>query len=226
MDAVLTDLGRQFLARNDGSFSVVKFACADDSLDYSIITKYGRTVGKEKLEKNTLVPEALTNQNHGLKYKLLSISNPNLIRLPNLSLSGDANVNSSTSTVTLGRTLQRTSTILVEQIITNETTIDVELRDQTFIVTLNNIFLQIVSQSPDNIDGNQVATYILPRAAAENSFGGSRLQFTVSSKSLSDAQYTTFGSQSDKTTISSYVTVTGVQSGNSKTFRVNISKNL
>ena len=53
LDAVLTDVGRQFLARNDGSFSIHKFALGDDEVNYNIIAKYGRTVGKEKIEKKT-----------------------------------------------------------------------------------------------------------------------------------------------------------------------------
>ena len=60
IDAVLTDTGRRYLARNDGSFSIVKFALGDDEVDYSTISKYGRTVGKERIEKNTPVFEAQT----------------------------------------------------------------------------------------------------------------------------------------------------------------------
>ena len=60
VDAVLTDTGRQALSRNDGSFSIFKFALADDEIDYAVIQQYGRTVGKEKIEKNTPVLEALT----------------------------------------------------------------------------------------------------------------------------------------------------------------------
>ena len=60
VDAVLTDLGRQALARNDGSFSIYQFALGDDEIDYSIIQQFGRTVGKEKIEKNTPIMEALT----------------------------------------------------------------------------------------------------------------------------------------------------------------------
>ena len=67
VDAVLTDYGRQLLARNDGSFSIVKFALGDDEVDYLTIKKFGRTVGKEKIEKNTPVFEAQTNQNLALK---------------------------------------------------------------------------------------------------------------------------------------------------------------
>ena len=53
VDAVLTDKGRASLARNDGSFNLFKFGLSDDEVDYSIIQQYGRTVGKEKIEKNT-----------------------------------------------------------------------------------------------------------------------------------------------------------------------------
>ena len=34
VDATLTDLGRERLARNDGSFYVTKFRLADDEIDY------------------------------------------------------------------------------------------------------------------------------------------------------------------------------------------------
>src|SRR5574343_1114174 len=101
LDAVLTDTGRQFLARNDGSFSINKFALGDDEVDYTIIQKYGRTVGKEKIEKNTPVFEALTNQSHAQKYRLISVSNPNLLRLPALSLSGDSTVDGTNDIITL-----------------------------------------------------------------------------------------------------------------------------
>lgn len=226
LDAVLTDTGRQFLAKNDGSFSIVKFALGDDEVNYTIIQKYGRTVGKEKIEKNTPVFEALTNQNFAQKYRLISVSNPNLLRLPSLSLSGDANVDSTNGLVTLGKSVQKTASITVEQAIQNESSIDVELRDQTFIVEMNNLFLQVLRSSPDNIDGNQKATYVLARSPNENNLHGSQLQFVLSVKSLTDAQFSVFGSTSNKNIITTYVKVTGAQSGAVKEFRVNINKNL
>ena len=51
LDAVLTDKGRELLSRNDGSFQIVKYALSDDEVDYTVIEKFGRTVGKEKIEK-------------------------------------------------------------------------------------------------------------------------------------------------------------------------------
>jgi hypothetical protein len=226
LDAVLTDIGRQFLARNDGSFSLHKFALGDDEVNYGVIGKYGRTVGKEKIEKNTPIFEALTNQTHSQKYKLISISNPNLLRLPDMSLSGDSNVDALNNTVTVGRNAQKTASLTIEQTIKNETTIDVELRDQTFIVEVPNLFVQILRQTPENIDGQQRATYILTRSPTENSFGGSSVQFTLSVKSLTDSLFTVYGTTANKAKIKAYIKITGVQSGAVKDIAVIIDKNL
>lgn len=226
LDAVLTDVGRQFLARNDGSFSIHKFALGDDEVNYNIITKYGRTVGREKIEKNTPIFEALTNQSHSQKYKLISVSNPNLLRLPSLSLSGDSNVDGLTSIVTLGRNQQKTSTVTFEQVIQNETSIDVELRDQTFIIEVPNLFCQILRNTPEHIDGQQKATYILTRSPSENAYGGSSVQFTLSVKSLTDALFSVYGTTANKARIKTYIKITGVQSGAVKDVTVIIDKNL
>ena len=48
VDAVLTDKGRQLLARNDGSFQITRFSFGDDEVDYQTIRQFGQTVGKEK----------------------------------------------------------------------------------------------------------------------------------------------------------------------------------
>jgi hypothetical protein len=226
LDAVLTDTGRKFLARNDGSFSITKFAVSDDDVNYSIITKYGRTVGKEKIEKNTPVLEALTNPSQALKYKLVSVSNPNLLRLPELSFSGDSNVDGSAGTITLGRNTQKSSTFTIEQIIRNETSIDVELRDQTFIVDVPNLFLQVQRNSPAYVDGQQRATYIVTRSPTENAFGGSILQLTVAVKSLPDSLFTVFRTTANKSRIKSYIRISGMQSGAVKDITVYIDKSL
>jgi hypothetical protein len=226
LDAVLTDVGRQFLARNDGSFSIHKYALGDDEVNYGIIAKYGRTVGAEKIEKNTPIFEALTNQSIAQKYKLISISNPNLLRLPVMSLSGDANVDGLNNLVTLGAQTQQTANVTVQQTIQNETSIDVELRDQTFIVEVPNLFMQILKNTPENVDGNQRATYILTRSPAENAFGGSSVQFTLSVKSLTNALFTVYGTTADKTLIKAYMKVTGVQSGAVQDIGIVINQNL
>mgnify|MGYP001242209514 CR=1 FL=1 len=218
LDAVLTDTGRKFLSRNDGSFSITKFALGDDEVDYGVIKKYGRTVGKEKVEKNTPIFEALTNGDQALKYKLISLSNPSILRLPSLSLSGEGVAG---SIVTMGRTSNTTRSITLTQEIDNEDSIDVELRNQAFIVTMSNLFLQVQGQSPDNIDFNNMATYLLLRDEAVTSIGGSKLTMTLEVKSLTDNHFTIYGGSDSK--ISTFVKATGVQDGSVYDFEVQIS---
>ena len=188
LDCVLTDKGREALARNDGSFSVVKFAPGDDEVDYTIIQKFGRTVGKEKIEKNTPILEALTNQSYAQKFRLISVSNPNLIRLANLEINGEG-VNSTTKVVSIGNTTVKRRSVTVSQNITNESSIDVELRDQSFLVEVSNQFLQIVGSTPASIDSKQRATYILTRDAGETSVGGSRVTFTLATKAITESEF-------------------------------------
>lgn len=218
LDAVLTDVGRQFLSRNDGSFSIIKFSLADDEVDYSTIQKFGRTVGKEKIEKLTPVFEAITNQTLAQKFKLVSLSNPNLIRFPTLELVGGS------TSITLGRTTTRQSRQIIQQTIQNENTIDAELRDQAFEISLSNLFLQVSGNSPDNIDGQQRARYLVPRDSSQTALGGSQLTFTLELKSITDAQFQIFGTTADKTQIRTFVKVSGLNSGCVKEFEVLISK--
>jgi hypothetical protein len=224
IDAVLTDVGRAFLARNDGSFSIVKFALGDDEVDYEIIKKFGRTVGKEKVEKNTPVFEAQTAGNLALKHKLVSVSNPNLIRLPGLTLEGSG-VDSTASTLEMSRSGSNSSrTLTVTQNIENENSIDVELRDQAFIIRLPHMFLQMRSETPDNVDGNNIATYIIPRDSSITALGGSQLKLEIETKSITDAQFDIYGNVGDRSVISSVVGITGIQSGATKEFEVQVSK--
>jgi len=224
LDSVLTDTGRQFLARNDGSFSVVKFAFGDDEIDYSIIKKYGRTVGKEKIEKNTPIFEALTNGTLAQKFRCISISNPNLIRLPKLTFTGEG-VDATNNIVTIGNTTVKRRTLTTFQDIQDETSIDVELRDQSFIVEVSNLFLQLIGTAPDNVDGQQRATYILTRDAGETALGGSRVTFTIATKAITDSQFQIYGATSNKSQINTYVKISGVQSGAVLEFEVQISSN-
>lgn len=221
LDAVLTDTGRQMLARNDGSFSIARFALGDDEVDYTIVQRYGRTVGKEKIEKNTPIFEGLTNQAFAQKFKLVSISNPNLVYLPTLVLDGDV------SSVTLVRNSSSASTnVTVRQSITTATKLDVELMDDVYQVEMNNLFLQLSKsnrgQQPNFIDNQQRARYEL--SADTTSDTGTSLSFTLSLKSITDSQFDVYGVNLTKTTINTYVKITGKRSGTVKEFLVSITK--
>lgn len=223
LDCVLTDKGREALARNDGSFSVVKFAPGDDEVDYTIIQKFGRTVGKEKIEKNTPILEALTNQSYAQKFRLISVSNPNLIRLANLEINGEG-VNSTTKVVSIGNTTVKRRSVTVSQNITNESSIDVELRDQSFLVEVSNQFLQIVGSTPASIDSKQRATYILTRDAGETSVGGSRVTFTLATKAITESEFQIYGASYNKSLISTFVKISGVASGAVLELEIQIQK--
>lgn len=223
LDCVLTDKGREALARNDGSFSVVKFAPGDDEVDYTIIQKFGRTIGKEKIEKNTPILEALTNQSYAQKFRLISVSNPNLIRLANLEINGEG-VNSTTKVVSIGNTTVKRRSVTVSQNITNESSIDVELRDQSFLVEVSNQFLQIVGSTPASIDSKQRATYILTRDAGETSVGGSRVTFTLATKAITESEFQIYGASYNKSLISTFVKISGVASGAVLELEIQISK--
>ena len=224
VDAVLTDIGREFLARNDGSFSIVKFALGDDEVDYTMIRKFGRTVGKEKIEKNTPVFEAQTNANLALKFKAVSVSNPNLVRLPRVTFTSDG-LDATGTLVSMTRTGSSTSrSVTLTQTITGESLIDPELRDQAYIVKMANQFLSLTGFTPDTIDKDGVATYILLRAPGETSAGGSTITLPLVVRSITDTQYTVYGNSTDKTIITTVVSVTGLQSGATKEFEVQITK--
>ena len=226
LDAVLTDTGRQFLSRNDGSFSIAKFALGDDEVNYQIIKKYGRTVGREKIEKNTPIFEGLTNQAHAQKYKLISVSNPNLLRLPKLELTGDSTFSSNTFVIYTSTAVgkQTQSRITLTQTILNETSIDVELRDEVFMVDLPNVFLRLGSNaSPNNIDNQQRAYYMVPKSNT-TSTGGAVLDLVISAKSLTTTLFDVYGTGTTKNTIKTYVRVTGVNSGVVKDIAVDIKQ--
>ena len=84
LDAVLTDAGRARLAAGDGTFKIVKYAFADDEIDYA---KWDgdHTNGTPYYDIEILktpVLEAFTNNTSLMKSKLISIARNNLLYLP------------------------------------------------------------------------------------------------------------------------------------------------
>ena len=94
LDAVLTDVGRNRLARGDGTFKIVKFALADDEVNYELYRNINHPNGAHPngsayYDLNILqtpVLEAFTNDTATMKSKLLRISRTDLLYLPVLQL--------------------------------------------------------------------------------------------------------------------------------------------
>jgi hypothetical protein len=91
LDAVLTDLGRERLARGDGSFKITKFAVADDEIDYGKYNKNNPS-GSAYYDLDILttpVLEAFTNNIASVKHKLMTIPRNNLLYLPVIKLANE-----------------------------------------------------------------------------------------------------------------------------------------
>jgi hypothetical protein len=221
VDAVLTDTGRQALSRNDGSFSIFKFALSDDEVDYSIIQQYGRTVGKEKIEKNTPILEALTLGSLSMKYPLASVSNEFLTHMPTITLSFNDDT-SGAKILTRGSSDNLTARIDITIQNNNGLAIEDDLKDAEVHVELNDLFLTIQNQSPDFKYSDNTAVY---RIGLSSGTGSSTLSasFTVSLKSFSDTTFNTFSTTvANETAIRTFMKITGINSGTSgqREFRI------
>ena len=221
LDAVLTDAGREALARNDGSFEIFKFAFSDEEVDYSHIVHFGRTVGKEKIEKNTPVLEAVTQGNLGQKYRCRSINNDSLTRLPMLSL-----VQTLTDNIlSLGRNsssgFTTNSFVQAKQSLASGI-LDPDLIDFSFRVTCDYLFLGISNRVPDSIDNNNVAVYTIAASPTIDAQNLSTLGMTLYARDVSTDLFTTY-QQKGSSIVEKVVTVSGVNSGATLTFRVQIS---
>ena len=215
VDAVLTDLGRQFLARNDGSFSIVKFSLADDEVDYSIISKFGRVIGKEKIEKNTPIFEAQTSSNLALKYKMIGISNPYLAYLPVLEF------DSANQIVSLVAGKTTTQTLTFKQVIPTADQNDYsDLNDSIFTIKIPYRFLSVQNSSPDFVDRDGIAYYSIPRDVNESN--ANQVKFTVALQNITDTQFSLYGSSNNQITVP--ISVSGLQSGAVVDVVIKISK--
>lgn len=91
LDAVLTDYGRQLLAKGDGSFNIVKFAFGDDEIDYSLYKAALASPNQDSDIMSTPVLEAITNNIASLQNKLLTIKQENILFLPVIKINSNTN---------------------------------------------------------------------------------------------------------------------------------------
>lgn len=226
VDAVLTDLGRQALA--NGTFEITQFSLADDEVDYTIIEKFGRTVGKEKIIKNTPIFEAQTIASLAMKHRLLTLADPTVIYLPTVTATGDV----SGGTVTLNTTTSNIATVTLTQDIQGVTSPASKLPiDDVFYVEVPHRFLRLrdASSSPIGLaesrieKGTQTAMYTVSRTAT-TSKGLPILTLNIETQGLDDTVFNTFGTTSSKDRIDCVFSVTGRSTGLRTTISVIINK--
>ena len=91
VDAILTDVGRQLLAQQNGQFKITQFDLADDEIDYTLYNPnnpsgsayYGQAI------ENMPLLEAFPQANQTMKYKLVTLPR-GTAKLPILNLNTSA----------------------------------------------------------------------------------------------------------------------------------------
>jgi len=249
IDAVLTERGRELLARNDGSFRIDAFAFGDDEVDYSNIVKYGLNIGKEKIEKNTPIFEAQTNENLALKYNNITLSNSNLriLYIPTLkkiSSNISLSLNNSNSGSVVSQTVEILSTLPKES---GQNIIDSNLSDLNFEIKMNSLILSIyngnIADTTNVIDEDEnfVKTFKLKGEEIANDSLASpdnfvltnrqRLSFNVGLLSnVNESTFTQFGTlvqngSSLTGKINTYIEIVGTSSGSRLLIPVEITLN-
>ena len=86
LDVVLTDEGRKRLAKADGSFEIVKFACGDDEINYGLYNLNTGSAYQDLSILQTPILEAFTNNASSMKSTLVSIPRTNILFMPILRL--------------------------------------------------------------------------------------------------------------------------------------------
>ena len=232
IDAVLTERGRELLSLNNGSFKISKFSCSDDEVDYSLVTKYGKNIGKEKIEKNTPIFEAITNQNLALKYPLRSFGNvfnqfDTLTKIPvlkelnnvtSITLKSDvANTNLTDKTIDIINFIDTTD---------SSESVNKNLVDKILYVKVDSNLLKVKNGSVYSKD-KDIIVYRVPVSPATNKVFSNQIQgaFTITAKNVvNDTTYTKYSDGSNNTTINTQIQVVGDVSGSSYIIPVKIEK--
>jgi len=223
IDAVLTDKGREALARQDGSFNIFKFACSDEEVDYGFIVDFGRTVGKEKIEKNTPILEASTDSNLAQKYRTRSINNAALVRLPTVAIETSL----TDDIVSLGRfgTLagfDRSKNLTFKQSMQSANALDPDLTDFAYRVLIDHLFLGITGAVPDSVSVDNVATYTIAADPSIDSNNLSSLSINLFAKTVSNETFNVY-KQKNSNVVERIMQVEGLNSGASLNLRVQIT---
>lgn len=225
LDAVLTDYGRQQLSLVNSSFNITHFSFGDDEVDYRMIKRFGRAVGKEKIEKNTPIFEALTNPSIALKYRLVGRENVgpagSAVFLPIL-IANPASVNLAISVLTAASPSKPVTLSLrfqgstVPEALRDvvQTSYQIRVSDRFFVLTnpINGVLTSsdAARSSISQGDPNRTAVYIFSVTDPTQPLG-----FTVNARSLDASTKAVYGKKTSTSerTISSVITVVGNRHG-------------
>jgi hypothetical protein len=233
IDAVLTEKGRELLSNNDNSFSISRFRLGDDEVDYSILKKYGLIIGKEKIEKNTPVFEAVTDEDLALKYPVRTFvanNTKSIYAFPFLKLRSfqDTSVTiTSNSSSSLGKNAKISFKTFLNQD-QDFTITESGLVDSEFIVKMFSKLIKINELEPDDIR-DDIAYYVIPAQElnSEAEFDNQRfgqIIVTAIGKTTNDS-YKYYATSSNSSEIKTQIEIIGNNSKSSLIFPVTITSN-
>lgn len=221
VDAVLTDIGRAKLARNDGSFRIVAYTFCDDEIDYALFNpSTGSSYADEQI-LNLPVFEANVNEKLSGNFPLITITNPNLKYLPVLATDN--------ATVTIGEESGQSAGVSVrfyQSTNQNARLVPVEIQDSGFTVEVPNDLLYIENQTPTDITPYGTAIYVIQRdAALIQASQGSQITMKIRPQSLTNTLWSTLGQgTAPRRTITTKIRCRGINSGLNSTVSVVINE--
>lgn len=221
VDAVLTDIGREKIARNDGSFKVVGYSFADDEVDYRLFNPNTGSAYVDSEILNLPLFEANVNEKINFQYPLMIITNPNLKYLP--SLAAD---NTSLSVGEEQGLVNGVTVRFYQSTTKNARVVPAEIQDSAYIIEVDNDLLNVEDESPVDISSYGTALYLIPRdSQLIQSSQGSQVTFKVRPQSLSNTTWNTFGVGTVGTrTLTTKIKARGINSGLSLTISAVINE--
>ncbi len=208
IDAVLTDEGRERLARNDGTFAIVRWRPGDDEIDYRFWNAMTGSDSKDIKILDTPIFEAFSNEGIALRYPCVTIRNARLQFLPTL-VSNPASIVLQEQTDSVGGGVDVT---ISQQVPRSQTILPAEIIDVNYQVELDNDLIFISNVTPIAITPYGRARYIIP-GAGKTAAGGTECKFNVRVQTLTTEIFDVLAGSGINRSISTDIVVTGQQSG-------------
>lgn len=221
IDSVLTDKGRQLLARNDGSFLPTRIRFGDDEIDYRNWNELTGSDYKDAKILDTPILEPFCNETIALRNPLTTIRNATIQYMPQM-VANPTSVSLKDRTDTAGGGISIT---VAQQVTRSQVIIPPELVDVNYVVKLDNDLLYVANEYPVSITSFGSAQYIVPADAnVSSASGGSQCTFILRVQSLNSTLFDTLAgaSATRPRTITTNVAVYGQQSGLYATVPVSI----
>jgi hypothetical protein len=179
IDAVLTDEGRERLARNDGTFAIVRWRPGDDEIDYRFWNALTGSDSKDLKILDTPVFEAFSNEGIALRYPLVTIQNARLQFLPTM-VAKPSTVGLQEQTDSIGGGVDVT---ISQQLPRSQTILPAEIIDVNYQIELDNDLIFLSNVTPIAITPYGRARYIIP-GTGKTAAGGTECKFNVRVQTL------------------------------------------